>query len=181
MRQTRIAIGLALGLSLGAGQALGQAPAADVPISPLEAKAPGGVIERVDAELVASVLRESSFEATVSQTEEGAPLIYGRYLHPDTKVAYEFSVTLFRCNDEKKCLDLSFVRAYKPQIPVTLQKVNAYNAGQIFGVAYLLTDGRTGISHAHTVEGGVTRENLKQALDWWRAVMTGFEDVVSKK
>jgi hypothetical protein len=142
--------------------------------SPPAAPADRTLIERLSGREMLSIMAEVGFTGDLGLTNDGNPRIEGRYTDPDTKAAYSFAVTLYRCENDA-CYDIVFTRSFDAPMPVTLQMVNKYNQTRLFGVAYLDTGGAVGQSLSHTIQGGVTRQTVKEIIDWWREVMVTFE------
>jgi hypothetical protein len=176
---------MCLALGLTAAQALAQStsapaetpPPTDMPAAP--ASDPGEVFATLTGADLVGVLKEIGWAAE-AQEVDGKPIIYASFTDAETGVSYDFSVGLYRCaEDTKACNDVMFMRSTEATKPVTLKMVNTYNAKQIFGVAYLNDDGTLGLSMSVTVQGGVTRQNLKETADWWKTIITGFDAKVT--
>lgn len=166
----RILAATALTIAL-AGPAAAQTPAAG-------AEAAGEVLTRVTGEQFAGVLREIGWTAEAREVD-GTQLISASYTDAESGASFDFSVGLYRCDDSKACFDVMFMRSMEASKPVTLMMVNRYNATQMFGVAYLNDDGSLGLSMTQTIQGGVTRENLKEVADWWKTLILGFDAKVT--
>jgi Putative bacterial sensory transduction regulator len=181
-------IGVTLILSAAAGLApvLAQTnPPAPLPSlaqpEPTPAPAADGsaLVERITGAELASVLQEIGWKVEAKEID-GKPLISASFSDAESGISYDFTVGLYRCDEATKaCYDIMFMRSMEASKPVTLMMVNKYNASQIFGVAYLNDDGSLGLSLAQTIQGGVTRQNLKEMADWWKTVMTGFDAKVT--
>jgi len=192
MRRTmrRIILGtVILGAALSAMPALAQdktsaaepAPPAEQPATaPVEAPAAvAGTMGVLTGADMAAILHEIGWTAEAKEID-GKPFISGNYTDAETGASFDFTVGLYRCDEATKaCYDVMFMRSAEVTKPVTLKMVNKYNASQIFGVAYLNDDGSLGLSMATTIQGGVTRQNLKEMADWWKTIMTGFDAKVT--
>ncbi len=144
--------------------------------APAEAGAP---IERITGSEMATILQEIGWTAEAKEVE-GKPFISANYTDAESGASYDFTVGLYRCDEATKaCYDVMFMRSIEASKPVTLKMVNKYNATQMFGVAYLNDDGSLGISMTQTIQGGVTRQNLKEMADWWKTIITGFDAKVT--
>ena len=58
---------------------------------------------------------------------------------------------------------------------VTLHMMNVFNSRATFGQAYIARDGSVNIDMAATVQGGVSRQYVKEVIDWWKVTVTQFE------
>ncbi len=172
----RFLIGAALAAALtGASaaqtpEAAPEAPAADA----------GAMVTRITGDELAAILTDIGWSATV-QIIDDKPMISSSFTDSETGIEYAFNVGLYRCDDAKACYDIMFMRSTEASRPVTLMMVNKYNASQMFGVAYLNDDGTLGVSMTQTIQGGVTRQNVKEMADWWKTVITGFDAKVTAR
>ncbi|MFT3811519.1 MAG: YbjN domain-containing protein [Micropepsaceae bacterium] len=166
----RVLFGAALAAALtGAGIAqTADAPAADS----------GAMVSRITGDEMAAILTEIGWSAT-AQVVDDKPMISAGFTDSETGIVYTFNVGLYRCDDAKACYDVMFMRSAEASRPVTLMMVNKYNASQMFGVAYLNDDGTLGVSLTQTIQGGVTRQNIKEMADWWKTVITAFDAKVT--
>lgn len=138
----------------------------------------GPVIARITGAELASVLQEIGWTAEAKEVD-GKPFITANFTDAESGASFDFSVGLYRCDDSKACYDVMFMRSTEASKPVTLMMVNKYNSTQMFGVAYLNDDGSLGVSLSQTIQGGVTRQNIKEMADWWKTVITGFDAKVT--
>jgi hypothetical protein len=139
----------------------------------------GAAIERITGSEMATILQEIGWTAEAKEVD-GKPFISANYTDAESGASYDFTVGLYRCDETTKaCYDVMFMRSIEASKPVTLKMVNKYNATQMFGVAYLNDDGSLGISMTQTIQGGVTRQNLKEMADWWKTIITGFDAKVT--
>ena len=56
--------------------------------------------------------------------------------------------------------------------------VNTYNTNNRFGQAYIDKDGRTSLDMSVTIQGGLTRQAIKENIDWWKVALTSFEEKI---
>ncbi len=145
------------------------------------AGADGAVIEAITGEDFTAILREIGWSASLTE-RDGQPLVLASYTDSESGIAYDFQVGLYRCAEATKaCYDVMFMRSTQASKPVTLMMVNKYNSTQMFGVAYLNDDGTLGQSMTQTIQGGVTRQNIKEMADWWQTIITGFDAKVTSR
>lgn len=145
---------------------------------PKPAADPGPVVTRITGPEMAAILQEIGWTALAKEVD-GKPVVSASFTDSDSGASFDFSIGLYRCDDTKACLDVMFMRSTEVSKPVTLMMVNKYNSTQMFGVAYLNDDGSLGVSLSQTIQGGVTRQNLKEMADWWKTVITGFDAKVT--
>ena len=139
---------------------------------------PGPLVTRITGAEMAAILQEIGWTAEAKEVD-GKPFITANYTDAESGASFDFSVGLYRCDDAKACYDVMFMRSTEVSKPVTLMMVIKYNSTQMFGVAYLNDDGSLGVSMSQTIQGGVTRQNLKEMADWWKTVITGFDAKVT--
>ena len=135
----------------------------------------GGVYPAVTGGDVASVLNEAGYDSTVSTDNEGDPMVRG------TIGGYKFSIFFYRCNKQatpETCLDLQFHSSFTNDNNISDDKVNAYNRDNRFGQAYFMQNGDIGLDMSATLQGGVSREHIKQVIDWWKVTLTNFSSKV---
>ena len=157
------------------------APAAEptaAPAPPVVIK-PEDILQRLTGEDFTAILTALGWTVTLSADNDGNPYVVGVFTDAETGIAYDFQATLYRCDGANGCYDIVFTRAYDSPKPVTLKMVNDYNAKQIFGCAYLTADGKIGLSLSHTIQGGVTRQTIREIADWWKTVMVSFDAKVT--
>jgi hypothetical protein len=138
----------------------------------------GGIIQRIDGDTFLKIVQEIGWSGELTETDKGIPVVVGVY-KDEAGNEFAFQAGLYRCEEGKGCFDLVFTRSFEARKPITLQMVNAYNQTQLFGCAYLNPDGEVGISMSHTIQGGVTRQTVKEILDWWREVMVNAETKIA--
>ena len=180
MRYSSLA-GLILAATMAA-PAMAQNGSAETAPPAAAAPAPSGadtaLVSRITGPEMAALLKEIGWSAEASELE-GKPYVSVTYTDAETGASFDFTVGLYRCDDAKACYDVMFMRSMEASKPVTLMMVNKYNATQMFGVAYLNDDGSLGLSMSQTLQGGVTRQNLKELADWWKTIITGFDAKVT--
>lgn len=152
--------------------------AAEEPAKPAPAAAPGKLMERITGEDLLSIVQEIGWAGELTVTEKGIPVVLGLYRDANGN-EYDFQAGLYRCEENKGCFDIVLTRSFEAKKPATLQMVNAYNQSQLFGCAYLTSDGKLGISMSQTIQGGATRQTVKEILDWWREVMENAETKIA--
>ncbi|NWH09640.1 MAG: YbjN domain-containing protein [Alphaproteobacteria bacterium] len=121
---------------------------------------------------LAAILQELGYSAQLGVDTQGDPMITGAI---DGK---GYMLYFYRCDENtnpRRCLDLQFSASF-PMPSVTLEMVNTYNQNNRFGQAYINADGTVGVDMSVTLQGGVTRQNIKENIDWWKTALTSFEE-----
>lgn len=121
---------------------------------------------------VTAILQELGYSAQLGVDNEGDPMITGAI------EGKGYMLYFYRCEENstpRRCLDLQFSASF-PLPNVTLEMVNTYNQNNRFGQAYINADGTVGVDMSVTLQGGVTRQNIKENIDWWKTALTSFEE-----
>jgi Putative bacterial sensory transduction regulator len=117
------------------------------------------------------ILSEAGYDATLSKDNEGDPMIEGRI------EGYKYTLFFYRCNkqqDPESCMDLQFHSSFTNDTNVNYSALNSYNRDNRFGQAFFATNGEIGLDMSATIQGGVTRQHIKEVIDWWKVTLTGF-------
>lgn len=105
---------------------------------------------------------------------DGDPRITGR------AEGIKYSIYFYGCTNHTNCEDIQFF-AYWKGVKASLETINAWNAGNRFGKAYIDKDGDVCLIHPVNLNLGVTKANLEDAFEWWVAVSKSFrKDVIDK-
>ena len=129
------------------------------------------VMESVAGQDLVNIMQEVGYTATLGTDNQGDPMVQG------TIQNVGYTLYFYRCDQSspKKCLDLQFHAEFSFGQPATLDQVNAYNTNNRFGQAFIDAAGNVGLDMSSTVQGGVTRQNIKEVIDWWKTALTSFE------
>jgi hypothetical protein len=89
-------------------------------------------------------------------------------------------VWLYNC-EEGRCREYAFTMAMTSDKPVTVRMVNSYNLAAIIGSAYLLNDGRVGLSYGGSLRGGVTKGHFIENVRWWQSLQVNFVSTLEER
>lgn len=106
--------------------------------------------------------------ATLDTDSVGDPMITGRL--DGTK----YGIYFYGCNDGKNCRSIQFSAGWAGT-KVTLADLDEWNRTTRFGKAYLDKDGDPRLEMDVNLDGGVTRKNLDDVVDWWQVSLKGFK------
>jgi hypothetical protein len=132
------------------------------------------------------ILNEMGLDGTLGVDNEGDPMIRG------TIQGYKYTLFFYRCNVDKNgnpvgeqrtthtgnCLDLQFHSTFTNDTNVNYSVLNAYNRDNRFGQAFFAENGEIGLDMSATLQGGVTRQHIKEVFDWWKVTLTRFPEKV---
>lgn len=117
------------------------------------------------------ILNEVGYEGTLATDNEGDPMITGSIQ------GFKYTVFFYRCNKQQhpeSCLDLQFHSSFKNDTNANYAAVNSYNRDNRFGQAFFQENGEIGLDMSATLQGGVTRQHIKEIIDWWKVTLTAF-------
>lgn len=141
------------------------------------ANVPGGtVVSTVTAPQLVELLTAKGFAAKEVLGDDGSPEVESTLENGDT-----FEVLMYGCDEAKakSCNMLQFRATYD----VTANKikaVNSFNNAWVMGRGRFTDDGKAVVESALDLEGGVTIDNLKNALDQWTGIVGDFTDAIAK-
>jgi hypothetical protein len=96
----------------------------------------------------------------------------------------EFQVYFYECDGgdmssvakpNSKCLGYEF-RAYFPDYPTDVERVNQWNADHHYGKLWVDSDGDLAVQLNVIVEGGIREDNVMTTLAWFKAVLEGVHE-----
>lgn len=117
------------------------------------------------------ILSEVGFDATLGKDNEGDPMIEGRI------EGFKYTLFFYRCKkqeDPEPCMDLQFHSSFANDTKANYAAVNAYNRDNRFGQAFFQENGEIGLDMSATLQGGVSRQHIKEVIDWWKVTLTNF-------
>jgi hypothetical protein len=132
--------------------------------------APADLIDATDAQSLAEIIRDLGYRASVETDNVGDPMIVSSVGGTDV------SILFYGCEDGRRCTSLLFKVGYDLADGTTLEAINAWNAENLFGRAYMDDEADPWIEMPVNLKGGVSRENFEDTFDWWDVVVGQFED-----
>jgi len=138
------------------------------------------IVSRVTAGMVSETMKDHGYTAYVDKDGEGDPMVIG------TVDGTRFGVIFFDCEKtgampDRACTDVEFTALYTLKKKLPLKTLNAWNAGNAFGKAYLRDDGDVALEMPINLADGVSISYLDSTLEWWDAVRQGFEKHIGWK
>ncbi|KEO51909.1 YbjN domain-containing protein [Thioclava pacifica] len=109
--------------------------------------------------------------ATLETDSEGDPQIVGRI------DGTQYIVLFYGCTNGANCNSIQLTAGWSG-VAVSLSQINGWNSGMRFGKAYLDEDGDPTIEMNVNLDFGVSRDNLDDTFDFWRLVLSQFEEEV---
>ncbi len=127
-------------------------------------------LDATDPAKLVSVIQDIGYRAVLDADGAGDPMIRSAAGGTD------FLIYFFGCNDGTACKWLLFKAGYDLADGTTLATVNAWNANTLFGRAHLDDENDPWLELGVTLDGGVTRENFADVVDWWDVARAAFEE-----
>lgn len=107
----------------------------------------------------------------MAQDDLGDPMLTSRVS------ATELNVYFYGCTNNADCTPIQISAGYDTDDGVSMDLINAWNAGHRFGRAYLDKEDDPYVEMDMNLDhGGVSEGNFRDTLDWWRVVVEAFED-----
>ncbi len=116
---------------------------------------------------VMNALAEEGYLARLNTDSQGDPKLTGRMS------GVNYSVYFYGC-DASDCRSLSFYTTFTLNSPPSLSLANDWNASKRFGMAYVMDDGDLGFEMNVNLAHGVSPDNLRDTVDWWRIALDEF-------
>jgi hypothetical protein len=123
-------------------------------------------IDASDPRPIVKAVQDAGYRATLGKDGGGDPMI------ESALDGTEFVIQFFGCKDNRACKYIVFRASFDVELP--FEAINEWNADQLVGTLYGKADGRVGMDYFVTLDGGVSRANLLDAIDWWRLAVTEF-------
>lgn len=146
----------------------GQGPAPGVR-GPSAGPAPD-IIDAHDANIILAELQSLGYNATLTRDSQGDPKIEGKM----SKSPYH--LYFYGCTNNDDCKYLQFVAGWDLTNGITLEKINDWNRDKLWGQAYRDSEDDPWISIVYNLDGGVTKANFADTVDWFRVTLEGFEE-----
>jgi hypothetical protein len=132
----------------------------------LPALAVAQMLDATDPQAIAAAVQEAGFRAVLTTDGLGDPMI------ESAAHGHNFVVQFFGCDSGIACKYLVFRTAFAGGS--TLEAMNAWNADQLVGTAFLDAEGDPALDFFVSLDGGVSRANLLDVIDWWQIAMGDF-------
>lgn len=144
-----------------------------------EAKADlAAIIESLTVEELATLLSGAGWSVSPMQGQDLA--LEASFADEASGTTQTCGVWLYNC-EEGRCREYAFTMAMTSSKPVTVRMVNNYNLSAIIGSAYLLNDGRVGLSYGGSLRGGVTKGHFIENVRWWQSLQTNFISTLDER
>jgi hypothetical protein len=133
------------------------------------AAAEGGPVTARDPQSVVDALLELGFRASLTEDSYGDPLI------ESSAEGVDFNVLFYGCEDNVECSVIQFRAGFDLEGGTTLEAINEWNAGRIFGKAFLDEENDPFVEMALEMRAPMPLESFEANHEWWRTVLVGFQ------
>ena len=127
------------------------------------------LIDARDSKLVLDALRSFGYNATLTVDDVGDPKITGRM----SRSTYE--IFFYNCTDNDRCGFIQFSVGWDLADGISSAKINEWNSTKVWGQASRDDEDDPFLRMVVNLDGGVTRTNFEDTIDWFRIALEGFE------
>jgi hypothetical protein len=122
-------------------------------------------------DLILQALEDNKFKGELTESDDGDPLIRS------TDEEEPFSIHFYGCDDShENCSYIQFVSGWNLDNGISFAKIEAWNQKKVWGQAYVDDKKDPWVAVTVNLDGGVTYDNFKDTVDWWRVVIRDFEE-----
>lgn len=127
------------------------------------------ILDATDPAKLVSAIQELGYPATLDRDGSDDPMIRS------STDGTDFTIYFYGCDAGAACKWLLFRVGYDLSEGTTLAAMNEWNANMLFGRAYLDDEDDPWLEMTVTLDGGVTRQNFADIVDWWDVALEQFE------
>lgn len=128
------------------------------------------MVDGSNAKLIMTIIQDEGYSISMDQEDNGNPVLVGKL------DGSEYRVYFYGCDSGNGCDSIQFSTGYNLNDGMTLESVNEWNRGKRFAKVYLDDDMDPWMEMDINLDGGVTRRNMQDTMDYWRLLMNAFED-----
>ena len=127
-------------------------------------------ISAADPAGVADALRDLGYRASVETDGQGNPMIRSALEGVD------YEIYFYGCTGNEDCRYLNFTVGFDLPDGIAMSRVNEWNRDKLAGAAFVDDDNDPYLQYFVTTEGGLSRQNFADVVDWWRVAVAEFTD-----
>lgn len=135
----------------------------------VHAQANAESVDATDPAQLTQVIQDLGYRAQLKTDNTGDPMI------TSSVAGTEFSILFYGCTDNAACKVLLFKVGYDLPLGTTDQTINAWNADNLFGRAYLDDEDDPWLEMPVNMDGGISRANFEDTFDWWEVAVAKFQ------
>ncbi|PIE07594.1 MAG: YbjN domain-containing protein [Rhodobacterales bacterium] len=130
------------------------------------------LVDATQVDVIASLAAKYG-TAEVDVDNTGDPMISGEI--DDT----HYMVLFYGCENGNNCTTIQYYTGWINPGGIDVDTLNDWNRDRRFSKAYIDAEGDPVIEFDVNLFGGVTETNLYDTFDWWRLVMSEFDEYIS--
>lgn len=128
------------------------------------------MVRAQDPQSVVNAMQAAGYSAKLGKDKVGDPMI------TSASSGTNFTVFFYNCIDNKECATVQFWSGYNTKEPISLQQINAWNAGQRFARAFNDKEDDPVLEmDVDLDDGGMSRALFEDNLQYWVSLMAHFQ------
>ena len=138
-------------------------------------EAKDSLVDGEDVQRLIEILDDMGFEPSARTTEQGLHAI-------DLMVeGVNSTLTLNNCEHDNACGVATLTSGYDLEDGVTDAKLAEWNGNKLFVTAYVDDENDPFIDMTVNLKYGVSEQNFRDTIDWWRVIKSEFESHIEFK
>lgn len=119
--------------------------------------------------IILEILKSEGYTAELDESDPEDISIVGKL------DGSEYRVYFYGCDNDNGCDSIQFSTGYNLSDGMTWESANEWNKGKRFAKLYLDEDMDPWVQMDVNLDGGVSRANMVDTIDYWRLLMSAFE------
>jgi len=115
------------------------------------------------------VIQDLGYRARLETDGVGDPMILS------SAAGADFRIYFYGCSQNKDCSTLLFKAGFDLIMGTTLETVEEWNEGTLYGRAYLDDEDDPWLELGVNMKGGVSRENFEATFGRWESILSSFQ------
>ena len=121
---------------------------------------------------IVAALQDLGYRASLDTDSEGDPMIRSAVEGVD------YVIFFYGCTDNLNCEYIQFSAGFNVPDVLTAVQMNDWNRRKLVGEATVDEEGDPWLSFFITTDGGLTRDNFADAVDWWELSVRDFKEFI---
>lgn len=139
----------------------------------MAAPAAAQMVTAADPSSVADVLRQKGYQAELTATSDGEPMIRS------ASGGSKFTIFFYNCTDKKACATVQFYAGFDSSEAFPLARINEWNKGKRFGRGYVDGDNDPVVEmDVDLDDGGMSRALFEDNIEFWTSILDDFRKFV---
>ena len=130
-----------------------------------------GTVYGTSYDLILKALEDNGFKGQLTEDDDGDPRI------KSTDEDEPFSIHFYGCDDNhENCTYIQFTSGWDLKNGISFAKIEDWNREKVWGQAWVDDKKDPWVAITVNLDGGVSYDNFKDTVDWWRIVLRDFEE-----